>query len=93
MLIPNSRTFYKLLPLQIGCLGCKGTVARCTSRDEALLALEPEFKRMNILHKMERFKKVMSNNLSILFESMSTIGIVGKSERVHPICDVLLQRG
>ena len=63
------------------------------SQDEALLALEPEFKRMKVLHKMERFNKAMSNNLSILFETMSTIGIVGKSERVHPICDVLLQRG
>ena len=66
------------------------------SRGEALLAQEPDMGRtfwcppeswMNILHDME---KTVSKNLGILFETVSTIGIVGKSKRVHPVRDVLL---
>ena len=35
-------------------------------------------------------EKTVSKNLGILFETVSTIGIVGKSKRVHPVCDILL---
>ena len=41
---------------------------------------------------MESFKKTMtSQNLGKQFEPMSTIWIVGKSKRVHPVSDILLQ--
>ena len=37
-------------------------------------------------------EKTMSKNLGILFETVSTIRIVGESKRVHPVCDILLQQ-
>ena len=42
--------------------------------------------------KLKAYNKTMNKNLSILFETVSTIRIVGKPKGVHPICDVLLKQ-